>query len=158
MQQEQLLIELNKKSALRSKESFNTAVSDWTLPQWGNATAGEVGEMCNIIKKIDLGKQSHTRDGIPLYEALSLEIGDVAIYLDLLAQRAGLNLTNCIVKSFNKKSIKIGSSYLLLELPEYYDLNDNSHNRYGREPHSMYFDGLEGLPTQAEELNDDLPF
>lgn len=88
-----ILKQLKKASKERQKLFAKT---EWTLPEWGNATAGEVGEMCNIIKKIHRGD-------------FTLEIADVAIYLDLLAQKAGLDFGTCIVNKFNKKSDEMKS-------------------------------------------------
>lgn len=72
----------------------------------GNATAGEVGELCNVIKKIHRGdftlKEANEK------ELLADEAADVVIYLDLLCQKAGINLGNAIVNKFNKSSEKIG--------------------------------------------------
>jgi NTP pyrophosphatase (non-canonical NTP hydrolase) len=51
-------------------------------------------------------------DAIPL-QSVSDEIADVAIYLDLLAARLGINLEEAVVKKFNEVSEKIGSTYTL---------------------------------------------
>ena len=37
------------------KHCHPNGVNDWRLSQWSNALAGEVGESCNIIKKIERG-------------------------------------------------------------------------------------------------------
>lgn len=73
------------------------ALDDWTPMQWANATAGEMGELCNVLKKIlrhDMGIQQkatvgstlewNVRDG--LIADAAQEIGDTYIYLDLLAR------------------------------------------------------------------------
>lgn len=75
------------------------------------ATAGELGESANIIKKLN-----RVRDGIPgnentpeeLYSMLADEFADVAIYLDLMAQAAGLDLEQIREAKFRKTSLKIG--------------------------------------------------
>lgn len=81
---------------------------DWDLPRWGNAVAGECGEMCNIIKKIDRGDFNDNPEAGK--EALEKEIADVLIYLDLLANKAGLDLQTSVVNKFNEKSEEIGSN------------------------------------------------
>lgn len=78
--------------------------SGWDLPRWGNAVAGEAGEMCNVIKKIDRG------DNIPnATQQLADEVADIVCYLDLLCQHAGIDLSDAIVNKFNKVSERIGS-------------------------------------------------
>lgn len=79
---------------------------EWTLPEWGNATAGEVGELCNVIKKIHRG--DYTLQEANDKELIADEAADVVIYLDLLCQKAGIDLGIAIVNKFNKASDKIG--------------------------------------------------
>jgi NTP pyrophosphatase (non-canonical NTP hydrolase) len=88
----------------------------WTLVDWSNAMAGEAGEVCNVTKKM----QRHL-DGIPMNKEkaealpakLKAEIGDVAIYLDLLAHEAGFTLEECIRQAFNGKSDELGLDFRL---------------------------------------------
>lgn len=88
---------------------------------WTNAMAGECGEACNVAKKmsrIRLGagmtwNKTQDQDMDALREKLKREIGDVVIYADLLAQREGLTLEECVRTSFNEKSIEIGSTVML---------------------------------------------
>jgi NTP pyrophosphatase (non-canonical NTP hydrolase) len=90
---------------------FNHPLSSWTLSDWTTATLGELGEAANIVKKLN-----RYRDGIPgnveteeeLRAALADEIADTVIYLDLLAQAAGLDLTTIRDAKFAKTSKKIG--------------------------------------------------
>ena len=94
-----------------SPQGFNHALSSWSLSDWMTATAGELGEAANIIKKMN-----RYRDGIPgnvesandLRAALADELADVAIYLDLLAQAAGFDLETARDVKFAKTSKKIG--------------------------------------------------
>lgn len=72
----------------------------------GNATAGEVGELCNVIKKIHRGDFS--LEEANKKELLANEAADVVIYLDLLCQKAGIDLKTAIVNKFNKSSDQIG--------------------------------------------------
>lgn len=90
---------------------FNHQLDSWSLSDWLTATAGELGEAANIIKKLN-----RVRDGIPgnsetpeqLRENLADEIADTAIYLDLLAQAAGFDLETIREKKFQKTNKKIG--------------------------------------------------
>jgi len=81
--------------------------SGWDLPRWGNAVAGETGELCNIIKKIDRGdftlKEANEK------EILADEAADIICYLDLLCQEAGIDLGTAVVNKFNKVSQRKGS-------------------------------------------------
>lgn len=71
--------------------------------------AGETGELCNKIKKLE-----RTRLGLVGgmecndLSAIADEMGDVAICLDLLAMRLNLNLSDVIRRKFNKTSDKYG--------------------------------------------------
>lgn len=76
----------------------------WDLPRWGNALAGEVGEACNIIKKIDRGDP-----GIGKNE-LADELADVLGYLVLVADHAGIDLEAAAIDKFNRVSDRIGST------------------------------------------------
>lgn len=75
-----------------ASDGFNHPLLSWSLSDWLTATAGELGEAANIIKKLN-----RVRDGIPgnretelqLRQSLSLELADCMIYLDLLIQAAG---------------------------------------------------------------------
>jgi NTP pyrophosphatase (non-canonical NTP hydrolase) len=94
-----------------AKNGFNHKLESWSLSDWMTALAGEVGEAANIIKKLN-----RVRDGIPgnkesveeLRAALADELADVAVYLDLMAQAAGFDLSTIRDAKFAKTSRKIG--------------------------------------------------
>lgn len=78
--------------------------SDWCLGQWSNATLGELGEAANIVKKIERGD-------ITLEEArpkLADELADVLTYLDIYADRAGIDLGDALVPKWNAVAERIG--------------------------------------------------
>lgn len=78
--------------------------SDWRLSQWCNAVTGELGELANLIKKVE-------RRDMSLAEARSAiadELADVATYLDILAYRAGVDLGAAVVSKFNRVSARVG--------------------------------------------------
>lgn len=86
-------------------------LESWSESDWAVALAGEVGELCNIVKKINRDKhglRQHAVDPRKLAELLAMEIGDVYIYLDLFARRVGLNLEECIRDTFNRISEREG--------------------------------------------------
>ncbi|MEO1731844.1 MAG: MazG-like family protein [Pseudomonadota bacterium] len=90
---------------------FNHQLDSWSLSDWAVAMAGEAGEACNVVKKLN-----RIRDGVDnsetpedLREMLKAEIGDVFTYLDLMAQAAGFDLySDCIAPKFNDVSERIG--------------------------------------------------
>lgn len=91
-----------------AKNNPNGNIKEWDLPRWGNAVAGETGEMCNIIKKIDRGNMSLEKEEDR--KKLADEIADIVCYLDLLAQKAGIDMGTAVVNKFNEKSDEIGSN------------------------------------------------
>lgn len=93
--------ELAKANLVRCEKSFH-ALGDWSPSDWSNAMAGECGEVCNLTKKLRRGED------IPV-ERIGGEIADTVIYADLLAQRLGLSLGDLVVKTFNAKSVEVGS-------------------------------------------------
>lgn len=102
--------ELNK-ARCEAPNGFNHPVKSWSLSDWFTATMVELGEAANIAKKLN-----RVRDGIPgntetpdeLKAKLADEIADAFIYLDLLAQRADVNLEAAVIAKFNRTSAKMG--------------------------------------------------
>lgn len=90
---------------------FNHALNSWSLSDWMTATLGELGEAANVAKKLN-----RVRDGIPgnkeseaqLRAKFARELADTFIYLDLMAQAAGIDLPAVVVEVFNAKSEQIG--------------------------------------------------
>lgn len=83
----------------------------WSLSDWAVATAGELGEALNVIKKLNRfrdGISGNSEERQKLERQLAEELADTAIYLDLLAARAGIDLDKAIVEKFNKKSVEVG--------------------------------------------------
>lgn len=99
-----------------SSNGFNHLLGSWSLSDWFTATLGELGEAANIAKKLN-----RVRDGIPgntetpdeLRQELADEIADTFIYLDLLAQSAGVNLEDAVIDKFNRTSAKVGFAEVL---------------------------------------------
>ena len=108
----EILSELNNR---RAGEAYHD-IEAWSPMQWGCAVAGEVGELCNLLKKLerlnsnDVEALSEIIDGIPD------EVADVIIYLDLLLKRCNLatgrkdTLSQAVARKFDKTSRKIGSA------------------------------------------------
>lgn len=78
-----------------------------TLTYRGNELAGETGEACNVIKKLE-----RERIGIRGSRAsvldLANELADVVICADLIAMHEGIDLDQAIRDKFNATSEKYG--------------------------------------------------
>lgn len=94
-----------------SPQGFNHPLSGWSMSDWMTAMVGEVGEAANVVKKLN-----RYRDGVPgnkvseaeLHDQLRKELGDVFVYLDLMAQSLGFNIADAAAEVFNAKSREIG--------------------------------------------------
>lgn len=83
--------------------------SDWSPAQWLQAVTGELGEYANLRKKYERG-DIHAAD---FYLAAKKELADVAIYLDILSFRLGIDLGAAIREKFNEVSVRVGSDVRL---------------------------------------------
>jgi len=96
--------ELRQANFSRCLRWHPAGIHQWSHSDWAVALAGEVGELCNVIKKLN-----RVRDGLPgntitpenLMRMVAEELGDVAAYLDLVATRFNLKLEDCIKEKFN---------------------------------------------------------
>lgn len=75
--------------------------------------AGEVGEACNVIKKLrriedGLAHRATEADPQELMRALSYELADAIIYADLIAASLGLRLDDAVREKFNITSEEHG--------------------------------------------------
>ncbi len=107
------LAELRPVNVQRATEGFK-CYDNQPLTYWTTALAGEVGELCNMIKKMQRVERGGV-DGGSSYSAkditremLKEEIGGIAIYLDLLASLLDISLEDAIIDTFNSKSEKYG--------------------------------------------------
>jgi len=106
----------------------------WSLADWSNALCGEAGEAANMVKKLrrietrtDTGPWGHESprgSGITvphdrdsqsriLSKGIGLELADVVIYADLLAQELtrrydGYSLSDLVITKFNAVSHREG--------------------------------------------------
>lgn len=69
--------------------------------------AGEVGELCNVVKKLEREKRGLAGSRATRGQ-LEDEIGDVLICLDLLASEYGVDINVAAGRKFNKTSEKLG--------------------------------------------------
>jgi NTP pyrophosphatase (non-canonical NTP hydrolase) len=73
----------------------------------GNELAGEVGEACNVIKKI-ARERLGIRGSRAALSQLAEELADVVICADLIAMAEGINLEEAVSAKFNATSEKVG--------------------------------------------------
>lgn len=115
----------NRARTNRWHHGFPDNADGWSLADWSNAMQGEAGEAGNVVKKLrrletslrqaeqgELSDEEMRRD---LLNKLATEIGDTFMYLDLLAQAAGLSLNRCVIDTFNRVSIREGFPERLVE-------------------------------------------
>lgn len=78
----------------------------------GNELAGETGEACNAIKKLERERHgwAGSRDTL---EHLAEELADVVICADLCAITAGVDLASAVIAKFNATSEKVGLPHRL---------------------------------------------
>ncbi|MCB1516098.1 MAG: MazG-like family protein [Hyphomicrobiaceae bacterium] len=100
------------RTANRARQRRWDPDSKITLLFWSTALAGEVGEACNVVKKLE--RQSLGLAGSATsIDALREELADVLIYLDLLADAAGIDLSRATIEKFNSSSTKLGLKVFL---------------------------------------------
>lgn len=102
-----------KLNRARSDKWHPAGLNSWSLSDWAVALAGETGELCNVIKKLNRSRDGLIGNNVPdseLSAQMADEIADVFCYLDLLAQAAGLELDECVRIKFNKVSERNGFS------------------------------------------------
>jgi len=78
-----------------------------TLSYRGNELAGEVGEACNLIKKLERERMGIAGSRASV-EHLAEELADVIICADLIAMQLGIDLQAAVAAKFNKTSEKVG--------------------------------------------------
>ena|SRR3990167_1872925 len=92
---------------------FRETIDEWSPCDWVTALVGEVGEAANLIKKVHRG-DFQIDDPLPndlqkrtVRQAIADELADVACYLDLLAQRCGVDLGTAVIRKFNIVSDRV---------------------------------------------------
>lgn len=73
----------------------------------GNELAGETGEACNIIKKLERERYGMVGSRATV-EQLAEELADVVICADLIAMEFGVDLIVAVARKFNITSKKYG--------------------------------------------------
>lgn len=97
-----ILREANQRRLPEFAAAFPDAnLDDWKPNDWATATTGELGEACNLLKKLRRGQP------IPR-EEIAREIADAQIYLDFLAWSLDIDLGEATIDTFNAKSDELG--------------------------------------------------
>ena len=88
----------------RDRDVYND--QDWSLNDWGVALAGEVGEACNLLKKLRRGEPIDPKE-------IAFEIADAVVYADVLLTHLGFRLEDVTVEKFNIVSRRVESTVTL---------------------------------------------
>lgn len=78
----------------------------------GNELAGETGEACNELKKLDRERMGWAGSRTTI-QKIKEELADVVICVDLIAMELGLDLGGAVQEKFNITSDKYGLSVKL---------------------------------------------
>lgn len=97
--------QLREANVARCEKHFHK-LNSWSSTDWACALAGEVGELCNFIKKARRGQN------IPQQE-FAKEIADIQCYLDLLAASMDIDLAQATIDKFNEVSDRKNSKIRL---------------------------------------------
>ncbi len=110
---------------MRSARWHKQGTREWLITDWGNALAGETGELCNKLKKLQRlrdGLQAKRDENITelgLINEIAKEAADVFLYLDLVCAELDIDLARAIVLKFNVVSAAENfPERLYLEMPE----------------------------------------
>jgi len=96
---------LRETNVSRCKDDIRS-LDDWNPLEWGGALAGEVGELCNFLKKMRRGDKIKKKE-------IAHELADVITYADLLAARLDVDLEKAVKEKFNIVSKRWKSKYRL---------------------------------------------
>lgn len=93
---------------------YRKCEENWTPAHWMQATVGELGELANLLKKVDRGDFPFDQ----VKTEVAKELADVQTYLDILALKLGVDLGQATIDKFNEVSARIGSHVVLGEQPQ----------------------------------------
>jgi NTP pyrophosphatase (non-canonical NTP hydrolase) len=101
------MADLRAANTARQVEWFKGGDQKSDLAYRGNELAGEVGEACNVIKKLE--RERHGWRGSRATVAdLADELADVVICVDLIGESTGIDLQAAVARKFNATSEKYG--------------------------------------------------
>jgi NTP pyrophosphatase (non-canonical NTP hydrolase) len=135
----------------RSTRWHPGGIDDWTVSDWAVAMAGEAGEVCNAVKKLnrietDCASRNeagrHFESAEQAVAAIAAELADTLLYLDLLAARLGIDLAAAVVEKFNATSRNYG-------FPERLPAQGQAPAGPGPQAGAGHYLGLDRAPGQA---------
>jgi NTP pyrophosphatase (non-canonical NTP hydrolase) len=94
--------------------------SDWSKPEWCNAVLGELGELANLLKKVQRGDMTMDE----ARPAIGKELADVQTYLDILAFQCGVDLGDATVEKFNEVSDRVDCGVFIVPTEGNYNAAD----------------------------------
>jgi NTP pyrophosphatase (non-canonical NTP hydrolase) len=97
--------ELLRNANLARDKEWQTQPISWAFR--GNELAGEVGEACNIIKKLERERMKMVGSRASV-EDLAKELADIIICVDLIAMHFDIDLAEHVKDKFNYTSKKYG--------------------------------------------------
>lgn len=100
--------------ALAARQEEWDPSSKLSLTFFATELAGEVGEACNCVKKLERERLGLKGSRSSL-EALGEELSDVVMCAHNLAKESGIDLNKAIVSKFNATSKKLGFKTRLKE-------------------------------------------
>ena len=105
---------LRAANILRCEKDWKHSLAGWSVAEWGNAAAGDLGEACNVAKKMlrwdhNIRTELAAKSREEYKKDLAQEIADTLIYLDLWTASEGISLEEAVRTAFNNKSDEIGS-------------------------------------------------
>ncbi len=104
------LAALRRASVARASR-WHAGAEPWSGADWSNAMCGEAGEAANVVKKLrrqETGIQQPGPERADLLAALGKELADVVIYVDLVAEHYGIDLSAAVVAKFDEVSDRYG--------------------------------------------------
>ena len=104
------LKQLSIANAQRDEKVFHH-FGKWQPVDWSNAIAGEVGELCNLVKKMK--RLNIEADGLVKQTDLENEVADILIYLDIFCQTQGIDIRIATVRKFNAVSLRYNTDIFL---------------------------------------------
>lgn len=91
--------------------SHNADGSNWSTAHWLQAVVGELGELANVLKKVDRG--DFDANSPEVKKQIEDELADVQTYLDILAFRLGVSLGAATISKFNEVSERVNASVFI---------------------------------------------
>lgn len=101
------IFNVERSEAPKEQGGFGHKLDLWTPAEWGNALAGETGELCNLLKKIRRGDIVNPLE-------VEDECCDVLSYLDLTAASVNIDLAKAVIRKWDYVSMSRGYEKLLV--------------------------------------------